>query len=619
VIALTRPEGGARYCHVAPARQWPVRDVVPSARTVSAHRHKSKQAKDLWRAPTMTQPLGEAASHLHVAPSIPESLNVGFPVKRQVETVDTAAPARPTNGKSARVAGTIDLDRSLAGGIAWTAGVTWGSQILSWVSTLIVVHYLVPTDYGLIGMALLYLGLIQMASEFGVGAAIVRFRDLSSDQIKQFNSLSVIAGSLGLATSIAAAIPLSRFFHEPRLPLVLGVMSSVFLISAFRVVPQALLNRRLQFRKLAVIDGTQSLIGSCLTLTLAILGFGYWALALGFVVSAALYTLLIVVQNPEGFRRPRLASIREPLAFSSHMLFSRFAWYAYSNADFAVIGRLLGGAALGAYTLGWTLSGMTVEKITAVISRVTPAIFCKVQNDLVAIRRYLLLITEGLALVTFPACIGLALIADDFVRSVLGPHWIVAIMPVQLLAIAATYRSLQPLIPQVLFALGQSRLNMHNAILTALVLPVCFAVASRWGIAGVAAAWLIIGPLMFSRLLLRTLRLIDLPVRRYFLSVWPATSGCLLMVCVVVSLKRTFLRGTPPFASLAISVVVGVSAYALTLLAFHRDRLVILREMVRVMRQRQPDAVPESSEPVGAGGLTGRLNSVVMADAGAVS
>jgi PST family polysaccharide transporter len=510
------------------------------------------------------------------------------------------------------------LDRSLARGIAWTGGVTWGSQILSWASTLIVVHYLVPTDYGLMGMALVYLGLVQMASEFGVGAAIVRFRDLSSDQIKQFNSLSVIAGSLGLVASIAVAIPLSQFFHEPRLPMVLWVMSCVFVISAFRVVPQALLIRRLQFRKLAVIDGTQSLIGSCLTLTLAVLGFGYWALALGFVVSATVYTVLIVAQNPEGFRRPRLASIREPLTFSSHMLLSRFAWYGYSNADFAVIGRFLGGAALGAYTLGWTLSGMTVEKITAVISRVTPAIFCKVQNDLAAIRRYLLLITEGLALVTFPACVGLALIANDFVRSVLGPHWIVAIVPVQLLAIAATYRSLQPLIPQVLFALGQSRLNMHNAILTALVLPICFGLASRWGISGVAAAWLIIGPLMFSRLLLRTLRLIELPVRQYFLSVWPATSGCLVMVCAVVSVKRAFLGATLPFASLAISILVGAAAYSVTLLTFHRDRLVALREMLRVIRQRQPDAVPESSESIGTGVFAAQVSTGVIADAGAL-
>jgi len=512
--------------------------------------------------------------------------------------VQNVKTVRPAKRRPARISATADLDRSLAGGLAWTSGVTWLSQILSWASTLIVVRYLAPTDYGLIGMALVYLGLVQMASELGVGGAVVRFRDLTANQIEQFNGLSIIAGGLGLLASLAVAIPFGNFFHEPRLPVVLVVMSSAFVISAFRVVPQAVLQRRLQFRKLAVIEGTQSIVGACSTLTLAVLGFGYWALALGFVISATIYAILVVVQNPQGFRRPRLASIRQPFTFSSHMLLSRFAWYAYSNADFAVIGKLLGGAALGAYTLGWTLSGMTVEKITAVIGRVTPAFFCTVQKDLPAVRRYLLLITEGLALVTFPACIGLALVANDFVRSALGERWSTAILPLQLLAVLATVRSVQPLIPQVLFAIGESRLIMRNAMLTTLVLPVCFVLASRWGISGVAWAWLIVGPLMFSPLLLRTFRLIELPAKQYLLSLWPATSGCLAMVCAVISVERAFLSGAPAYVSLIIKIVIGALSYAATLFTVHRTRVSVLRGMLRVLRERRPESVTPGSESV---------------------
>jgi PST family polysaccharide transporter len=280
------------------------------------------------------------------------------------------------------------------------------------------------------------------------------------------------------------------------------------------------------------------------------------------------------------------------------MLLSRFAWYGYSNADFAVIGKLLGGAALGAYTLGWTLSGMTVEKITAVVGRVTPAFFCTVQNDLAALRRYLLLITEGLALVTFPACIGLALVASDFVSLALGERWTAAILPVQLLAIVATLRSVQPLIAQVLFAIGKSRLAMRNAMLTAVVLPICFVLASHWGISGVAGAWLIIGPLMFSPLLMRTLRLIELPAKQYFTSLWPATSGCLVMAGAVIFVNRTFLDGAPAYASLIIKIVVGALAYAVTLLVFHRARITIVRGMLHKLREQRPTPVSASSDPV---------------------
>jgi PST family polysaccharide transporter len=516
-------------------------------------------------------------------------------------------PVDPANQKPAPTLAAADLDRSLVGGIAWTSGVAWLSQILTWGSTLVVVHYLAPTDYGLMGMAVLYLGFVQMVSALGIAEAVVRFHDLTTDQIGQFNGLSIIAGVLCLLASLSLAIPIGHFFREPRLPVVIMVLSSTFVISAFRVVPQALLQRRLQFKKLAVIEGTQSVVGACSTLTLALLGFAYWALALGFVISASVYATLVVLRSPAVFRRPRLASIRLPLTFSSHMLLSRFAWYAYSNSDFAVIGKMMGGAALGAYTLGWTLSGMAVEKITALIVRVTPGIFCTVQNDLAALRRYLLLITEGLALVTFPMCIGLALVANNFVLAALGERWIAAIRPVQLLAVLATVRSVQPLITQVLFALGESRVIMRNSVLTAIGLPLCFLLASRWGISGVAWAWLIIGPLMFSPLLVRTLRQIELPAKRYFMSVWPATSGCLVMVGAVIAIDRALLGGAPAYLSLILKIVIGGVSYAAVLLGFHRARLATLRGMLRTLREPRPAAYPSPeaisrplAEPVGA-------------------
>jgi len=518
--------------------------------------------------------------------------------------------ARTRTPRPDRTPGTAtDLDRSLVKGIAWTSVVTWLSQILSWGSTLVVVHYLAPTDYGLIGMALLYLGFAQMVSELGVGAAIVQFRTLTDDQLRQFNSLSIIAGVACVLVSLAAAIPIGHFFGEPRLPVVIVVMSLNFIVSAFKVVPQGLLERQLQFRKLALFEGTKSIIAASANLTMAIIGFGYWTLALGPLIGATVYAILVVAQNPVGFNRPRLSVIREPFTFSSHMLVSRFAWYGFSNADFAVVGRILGSAALGAYTLGWTLSGMAVEKITALVGRVTPAFFSAVQHDKPTLRRYLLSITEGLSLVTFPVCIGLALIAEDVVRLAMGERWTPAILPLQLLAIVATFRSIQPLIPQVLAALRESRRNMNNTLLTVLVLPVGFYVATRWGISGVAIAWLILYPLLASPLFARTFRMIGLPVRSYVESLWPATSSCVAMAVVVTLVDRALFPNSTSYASLTTKIVVGALAYSGTLLVLHRRRILVLRDLMRLLRTGSPppEAVPHSEtkaepalQPLGA-------------------
>ena len=102
------------------------------------------------------------------------------------------------------------LDRSLVRGVAWTAAAKWASQGLAWVSWLIVARLLTPEDYGLVGMAAIYLGLIALLSEFGLGTAVLAVRELSVGQIGQLNGLAVLLGLAGLLTSCAVAIQIGR-------------------------------------------------------------------------------------------------------------------------------------------------------------------------------------------------------------------------------------------------------------------------------------------------------------------------------------------------------------------------------------------------------------------------
>jgi PST family polysaccharide transporter len=468
--------------------------------------------------------------------------------------------------------------------------------MLSWGSTLVVLHYLVPADYGLVGMALIYLGFAQVVSELGVGAAILQFRALTDDQTRQFNSVSIIAGAVCVLASLAAARPIGSFFEEPRLPTVIAVMSLNFLINAFKVVPQALMERQLQFKRLALLQGTRSILIAIASLSMAVLGFGYWTLALAPLIGATFYALTIVVLRPLGFAFPRLADIREPFTFSGHILASRFAWYGFSHADYAVISKALGSTALGVYTLGWTLSGMAVEKITVLVGRVTPAFFSAVQNDMQGMRRYFLLLTEGLSLVTFPASIGLALIAEEIVLLLIGEQWRAAILPVQLLAIVATFRSIQPLVPQVLASLRESRRTMNNTFMTVLVLPFGFYVGSMWGIGGVALAWLILYPVLVAPLLVRMFQMIGLSFRSYAGSLWPAVSSCVIMAGFVTLVDRAFAEGAPSYLSLIAKIMVGGATYALSLLLFHRRRVLVLRSMLRTVRNGPAQEAKPSRE-----------------------
>ena len=494
----------------------------------------------------------------------------------------------PGDGASAPASGGVrrDLDRSFAHGLAWTAGAKWLTQLLSWVATIAVAKLLAPSDYGLVGMAAIVLGLVSLVSEFGIGTAIVTLRSLDDEDVAQINGFALVLGAACFALGCAAAIPLSRYFHAPALPAVVMVQSAAFLLGAFQSVPSALLQKELRFRLLAGIDVARSLVASVTALTLAALGFGYWALVLGELLAGAAQTVICLVVRRHRFAVPRPQRLARVLVFSWRTLVGRLSWYVYSNADFAIAGRRLGQAALGAYSFAWTLTTLPTEKLTALVTRVSPAFFSAVQEDVAAVRRYLLLLTEGLALLTLPACVGLALVADRFLPLVFGAKWNAAIVPLQLLTLSMALRSVVTALPNALLALGEARFLMYHGVACAIGFPIAFALGVQYGgIAGLGAAWLIVYPLSVVPLLWRTFALVVSP-RAYAGAILPALQSVAVMTLVVLGIGAALPPRTPLLAAIGVllQVVGGAASYAGVLWFAHRDRTRQLLGALRAAR-----------------------------------
>jgi len=248
-----------------------------------------------------------------------------------------------------------------------------------------------------------------------------------------------------------------------------------------------------------------------------------------------------------------------------------------------VCGRVLGQQVLGAYSIAWNLANIPVEKTTGVLNSVTPALFSAVQKDSASIRRYLLNLTEVIALVTLPLSVGLGLVSRDFVLVVLGPRWEPAIAPLQLLALYVSVRSITPLIPIVLNSVGESRFNMWNNLAAAAVLPAAFYMGSRSGSRGIAAAWLVAYPLVAFPLYFRAFQKIELSWTTYLGCLRAAIIGTLAMVLAVVSLARLTSDSTHA-QRLAVQVLVGGAAYILAAGWMNYQRRGALLKVFRLLR-----------------------------------
>lgn len=483
------------------------------------------------------------------------------------------------------------LDHALVKGVAWTGAASWIAQILSWLSTLVVVRLLSPDDYGLVALATVYLGLAAMLSEFGIGTAVVTLRDLSRRQLTELNTVAMLFACLAMVISIMVAPLVSVFFDSPRMVTLIWVMSLSLPITASSAISQALLQKELEFRFLATVQIIQSLSAALTTLILAVLGADYWSLALGPAFGQVVLTALIVIRQPTGFTWPSRTALGPVLSFSRQVITERLAWYGYSQSDKLVIGRWIGEASTGLYSVASTFGLIAVEKVTVLMLRVAPAVFSAVQNDAAALRRYLLSMTEAVSIITFPLSIGLALVAEDLVLLMLGEQWAGAVGPLQMLALYAAFLSVSPLLNRVLAAIQETQFNMYLAVATFIILPIAFIVATRWGLVGVAAAWLVVPLIQLPPKYLRLHRRIGLRVGEYLLALWPALSSVVLMTGSIMLLHSwTGFADLPRSVALGSTVATGAVVYGGAIFLLHGSRVRAFRELVAEMRVRQEAA-----------------------------
>jgi PST family polysaccharide transporter len=493
------------------------------------------------------------------------------------------------NKASQTSSGSRDLDKPMLRSLAWTGSVKWACQLVTWVFTLVVARILTPDDYGLMAIAGIYLSLVIMLSEFGLGKAVVVLRDLEDHQIAQINGLAILFGLVGMTISWSFASPVAHLFFDDaeqvaKLTQIIRVLSITFITGSLRTIPFALLEKDLRFKALALTDAGRTLATAATTLSFAMLGYGYWALVAGMLMDSLVASLLGLALRRHSVAWPRLKAIRSIVQVSWHFVVDIISFYVYKSADQAIAGKVLGTAPLGAYALGNQFANIPVDKIAAVVARITPAFFAAVGNDPAGLRRYLLILTRGLALVTFPTTIGMALVADEFVLTVLGEKWEAMIVPMRLLAISAAFSGVYALMPRILWATGNTRFTMWVSFMTAIAMGLAFYVGSFWGTAGIATAWIVAYPLTQSPVYWLAFRRIELSPRAYLQALWPAFSATLSMTVILLGIDRLLPADFNIAFELALKIAAGALAYALTLLLLHRDTVLATLRAVRQLR-----------------------------------
>jgi teichuronic acid exporter len=488
------------------------------------------------------------------------------------------------------------VDRFLVNGMAWTALLRWTAQIVSWVGTAIAARLLSPGDYGLIGMAMLAIGLVRMVEDFGMDAVLVQDRSIGGVHQARLGGLILMAGAIFSAAFVALAVPIAGFFKEPQVAALVAVLSLLCIADSLQVIPRAILQRQMEFRKLAWLQFIQVTTTQVILVTGAYLGWGVWSLVFNSLGGAAVVTLLLILWRPFQVRWPRqIAELSRPLLQGWRILASRFAYYAYSSADQTVIGRVLGKDALGVYSFAMTFSTTVSQEIASVLSRVVPGVFSTVQHVQEELRRYFLILTELLCYVALPVSFGMAVTADLVVAIVLGPQWQAVVLPLRILCIYAAFYSCQVLVGHLLLWTGRFRANMWCSVLAATFMPLAFYFGTRWGLVGIAWVWVFAFPIANLPAFIIGFRAIDIDGWRWLNAFVPALVGCFLMAGAVLALRAALPDDLPLSIQAAACVLVGAVAYIASLLLLFRRRVLLVWDFLKIIRSDATPAPPAAA------------------------
>lgn len=386
----------------------------------------------------------------------------------------------------------MHISKELAKGTFWTAVGSYSRYLFSFIVSAILARLLTPNDFGVVGMVLVYTGFVDLLAEFGISATVVQKRYLDRRGLSTVFWLAALIGVTLTGISLLLAPLIEAFFDFEGLSVIVQVMSVNLLLVSLATVPQGLLQQKLAFKKLAIVEVISTILSGLTGIILAFQGWGIWALVIqGISIKAINLVGYFVFTRWLPLLKIQVETIWDIVSFSSNLLGFRMINYWSRNADNLLIGRTLGSVQLGYYNQAYTLMMYPIRMLSFVINPSIQPVFATAQDEPEKIAPTYLLLLEMITLITFPLGIFLHLFAGPVIRVLWGVRWEASIPVFEVLAFLTMVQPLLATSSSVFIARNKARLLFGLGTGTSIIIIAGIAIGAQFGILGVATGYTI--------------------------------------------------------------------------------------------------------------------------------
>lgn len=392
----------------------------------------------------------------------------------------------------------------------WSAASLLVGGGLSMIVRLILAYILTPEDFGILGMAVIFTGIVEVITEQGIAQAIIQ-KDKNSLTEDHYNSAFTLSLLLGVGFFFLVCFiiaPFAAWFYDENiLILVLPVISISLLIRPFRIVALTQLSKDLRFKELSKIEIISTFGASFASLLLAYYEAGVWSLVLFGVIqtliAVPLFGRYVKWKNKFGIKKKETKEIFD---FGIYVVLNNILVFSAKNIDYLFVGKMLGTVPLGLYTLAFLLTDVVRVKFMVVMNKVMYPVYAKMKDQKDVIKNYYLSVIKMNAYILFPLMVTFISSGEKIIAELFGyEKWSGAVDPLRILAIAMIIHAIGGTSASIFRAIGLPKLEFKISIIETLfiTIPALFIGIKYYALEG--AAWAIVISRLFSRFIYQIL------------------------------------------------------------------------------------------------------------------
>ncbi len=476
--------------------------------------------------------------------------------------------------------------KEMAQGVKWLGLSQMLGYVLQFIVWVILARLLPPENFGALSVSMAFSNFAIMFNELGMGTALIQKTALEYRHKVTTFWTCIAIGAIFLIFALSTSSLIASFFKNPAIEVLITIFALKLLIDSFGTLQESLLKRELSFKSLMIIENISSLIFGSVAITMVYKGFGISSMAWGYLAKSVLKVILLWISCDF---RPSLEfdkeSFRELFDYGKNIMGFKIISYISGNIDILLIGKFLGAASLGYYTLALNLVNFPRQKLSSIVSQVAFPALSKIQDHLDEVRNAYTKIIRYATVVNFPLLVGLMFTAPYFVSAVYSDKWIGMVVPLQILCVYGIGYSITTFVGIIFNSTGHPEYSFRFSLITLAGVVAAVLAGLPYGLEGIAVSLSVYSIIVNILGNVIVGRLIKMPFLCYVNEMKLAVTGTLFMAAGLFALTK-FKDSSLLIADiwfLSLMIMCGTAIYVTALFFANRDTFIEMKSIVKNM------------------------------------